>query len=313
MVDAALTARAAADRRNPGAPRLPRLDHAHLKDGPGAGLLILGLFLVVLGPCVALVDVVSGLDYDGIALIVGIGLTGLGALAFVLRGSLDAAHSRRIEGIPGPVRGQQIPAARERHPRVWLFAAGVVLQLGLGVFYLGVLLRQPCRDCDQRSYGDSWIEDAIDLFVGLGAVAIALPLLLLVATSLPAVIGSLRSEHETRRRAQNGTLTWTHDAAAQLKSTGTWLAVAQVVAVVGFVVLGAGLIPILGSDSVMDDEERAILTPFTNAIVPGIALIVVGVAVAIFAQFESASRRAAIHRALPGHDVRAKAKDSGDA
>lgn len=299
----------AAERRAelPVAPRVPIVEARRLREDPYLGVAVLAWFAVVLGPVVALVDLVSGFDYDGIALVAGIAMTLAAVGLFALRGWLGRRWAQRVERIPGPGRG-----ARMAHRRLaaakggigWRVATGFALQLGVYAFLAGVMLRQPCRGCDPIDYGGGPIEGVIDVLVGLGGVLILIPIALLLLSTVPFLARTALRERRTLRAARGGDLAPSEDVDAQLTGTGALQHVGFGLTVIGFVLLMLGATPWTALANVSaDSEEVATLSAFQPLLAPGWALVVAGLVAGVTGVLETRARRRAIHRALPGYDV----------
>ena len=306
----------AAERRHAlaAAPRVPVVEARRLREDPYGGVMVLAWFAVVLGPVTALVDLVTGFDYDGIALLAGVGITLAAVGLFALRGWLGRRWEARVKRLPGPGGGARMahprPAGAKRREGRWA-AAGFALQLGAYVFFAGVLLRQPCRDCDPVDYGGGPIEGVIDALVSVGGVLILIPIALLLLSTVPFLVRTAVLERRTLRAAREGALSPSADVDAQLTGAGALSHLASGLTVIGFllVILGATPWTVLANDSAGDDDI-ATLAAFQPLLAPGWALIAAGLAAGIAGVVETRARRAAIHRALPRYDVGVAAEES---
>jgi|GEM_PF-4338466 len=302
-------------RENPAAPRLPIAEHRRLRSDPFWPLRIVAMFLVVLGPVTMIVELVSGFEFDGIALVVGALMTAAAIGLFAAATAGGTAWSARLDRIPGPVaattpRRAARPGAK-RSGAAWVVLV-VALQIGATVFFGGVLIRQPCRGCDPIDWGGGPMEGVIDVLVGAGALLVAVPVVTLLASTLPFLIGRLRRERRAVRAALAGTLEPDEDAAVQLEATGSVEWLGHGLAVVGFSLLMIGSIAwgALANEGAAD-EDVAALTGLQVLLGPGAALVAVALAVGVAGVVEARRRRALIHRALPGFDVGA-VEDPGE-
>ncbi|MER7797342.1 hypothetical protein [Microbacterium sp. NPDC096154] len=303
VVDKWMRLRAAEARfAAPEAPRLPAAEHRRLRADPYGSLVAVAWFAVVLGPIVVLAAFVAGL---GPAVAVGVTLVGialtLGAiLLFVTARRFATAWDARAARLPASVA-----SARRRHTptRGWNVAAAVALQLGVYAFFGGVVLRQPCRDCDPVDYGDSPIEGLIDVLVGLGGALVVVPVVLLLLTTLPHLVRTALAERRTLRAARAGTLQPGDEVAAQLLDLGTLERLAYGLTVLGFtlLMLGGTSWGALANDHAAS-EDVAALEALHVLLAPGAGLVLAGLAAGIAGVVEARSRRAAIHAALPGFD-----------
>ncbi|GAA4774845.1 hypothetical protein [Microbacterium gilvum] len=301
----------AAERRGsgPDAPRLPRAEDRALREEPYGGLLVLAWFAVVLGPVVMLVDLVSGFDFDGIALGAGAAIT-LGAVGlFFAHGGLARRWTARVERVRGPGpgtrrRGGTARAATRRAGAAtkaigWRVVTGFALQLGVYAFFAGVILRQPCRGCDQIDYGGGPMEGVVDLLVGLGGLLILIPVALLLASTVPFLLRTARAERRIVRDARAGTLQRSDDVLSQLTAPGWLTRLAYGLATVGALLVLLGIAPwtALVNDSASEDDVGA-LAGLSVLLAPGVGVLVAGLAAGIAGAVDSRARRAAILAAL---------------
>ncbi|MEJ1088224.1 hypothetical protein WDU99_07845 [Microbacterium sp. Mu-80] len=182
----------------------PRAVRESLKTSPAktcrdAGTVICWITGIVLALCVLLSIYMAGEDFDSLvisliitAVVLGLFLVGYAMTAYGRRSA--PAQEELIAGLQS-AWGWQVPRAdaAERAlrktlpvaelPRMlrtgrrggaWTTVLGWMLGLGTLIFLFGVLLRQPCRNCEQRTFGptgESLIDSATSLGGGMLTVA----------------------------------------------------------------------------------------------------------------------------------------------
>ena len=289
---------------DPEPPLIPRRDAATLDTQRTLPLWVIGLTLVVLGPVTIIVELVSEWEYHGVAALAGLILTGLaiGILAIAARDARRwQARWERLPRSAGAKRPEPSPVPRGRGGIGGL--VGLVVGAGGTLFFAGVILKQPCRTCDEIDWSGSPVDGVISALVGLGGFLILIPLALAALSTLPSLIRRFGEERRILREAEAGTLRPDQRTADALWSTGPWGSLAFGLTVIGFTALMIGMIPwgTLANDGA-DEADRAALAGLDAFLWPGAAIVLLGLATGAIGAVADRARRAAIHRALPGWD-----------
>ncbi|UNK70158.1 hypothetical protein [Microbacterium sp. H1-D42] len=206
----------------------PRAVREGLKTPPAkmlrdAGVLVCWIAGGLLALCVCLSIYMAGENFDSfvISLIITAvvaGLFGIGYVMTVFGRRYEPAQVERLDALRAAWKRQApradhadrairktLPVAELPHMvrtgargGFWVTALGWLLGLGAAIFMLGVMLRQPCRHCEQRTYGAAG-ESVIDSAATLGGGLLTVFGLLCLAAWLFSVGRRMLAEESLRR------------------------------------------------------------------------------------------------------------------
>ena len=165
-------------------------------------------------------------------------------------------------------------------------AATITLALVLGGFavgFVGVWMRQPCRNCDERTW-ESFGESVIDFVLVAGVVIVALGVLAAVA-GLVSAIAANALEVRALREASGGSRPTRAQLQLQLMGTPPYLTIGLVMAGLGAFVAVTGATLALAAESPLDVYAPT----FEAGALGGLALLVA--AIPVFAIGEAVTTR----------------------
>lgn len=193
--------------------------------------------------------------------------------------SEKANRRKGLDRIAAPPGFRQLAAFASR-------AATITIALILGGFavgFVGVWMRQPCRNCDERTW-ESFGESVIDFVLVAGVVIVALGVLAAIV-GLAAAIAANALEVRALREASDSKRPAAAQLQRQLTGTSPYLSIGLVLAGLGTFVAVTGATLAVAAESPLD----AYTATFEAAAFGGLALLVA--AIPVFAIGEAVTTR----------------------